>query len=275
MNKTNSLLLAGVLSATLMTSVNVNAADMAAAPAAAPASPHTLTTNFGLYTDYIFRGISYARGRGSVQGSVDYSHANGLYAGVWSSNVDRDAYAISGNTIEIDVYGGYVHTFNPDLSVNLGALYYYYPNNNKLGTAYNANSVDLTAAVTYKYFTAKYSYMPSKYFGFTDSNGSGYVEFNANYPVAQLAGLNLTAHVGRQYVSGTGVIADTSNSVYNYTDWQVGVNKDFAIASSTGWNAGLSYVDTNADKAYWAYSADSNFYKPGESKVLAFIKRTF
>jgi uncharacterized protein (TIGR02001 family) len=256
---------------------------MAAAPAAAPASPHTLTTNFGLYTDYIFRGISYAKERGSVQGSVDYSHANGLYAGVWSSNVDSDIYAISGNTIEIDIYGGYVHTFSPDLSVNLGALYYYYPTNKKLGTPYSPNSVDLTAAITYKYFTAKYSYMPSKYFGFIDSNGSGYVELNANYPVAQVAGLNLTAHVGRQYVAGTGHFdgiaypAVTSNSIYDYTDWQIGVNKDFAVASSTGWNAGLSYIDTNAKKTYQDIGAWSYYdgYKPGESKVLAYIKRTF
>jgi uncharacterized protein (TIGR02001 family) len=270
MNKTNSLLLAGVLSATLMTSVN---AAETAAPAAEPASPHTLTTNFGLYTDYIFRGISYAKEQGSVQGSVDYSHANGIYAGVWSSNVDADIYAINGNTMEIDIYGGYVHSFSPDLSLNLGALYYYYPNNKKLGTGYSSNSVDLTAALTYKFFTLKHSYMPTKYFGFKDSNGSGYTEFNISYPVAQLAGLNLTAHVGRQFVTGSGVITDTSNSVYDYTDWQVGVNKDFAVGPSTGWNAGLSYIDTNADAAYWVYS-DGTF-KPGESKVLGYIKRTF
>jgi uncharacterized protein (TIGR02001 family) len=275
MNKTNSLLLAGVLSATLMTSINVNAADMAAAPAAEPASPHTLTTNFGLYTDYIFRGISYARERGSVQGSMDYSHANGFYAGVWGSNVDSNAAAIAGNTLEIDLYGGYVHTFSPDLSLNLGALYYYYPTNKKI-TAYSANSVDLTAALTYKYFTAKYSYMPSKYFGVVDSNGSGYVELNAAYPVAQVEGLNLTAHVGRQYVSGTGALGDgISNSAFNYTDWQIGVNKDFSIASSTGWNAGLSYIDTNADPLVWTYSDADGGYKTGDSKVLAFIKRTF
>jgi uncharacterized protein (TIGR02001 family) len=272
MNKTNSLLLAGILSATLMTSVNANAADMAAASAAAPASPHTLTSNFGLYTDYIFRGISYAKERGSVQGSVDYSHANGIYAGVWSSNVDSDIYAINGNTMEIDLYGGYVHTFSPDLSLNLGALYYYYPNNKKLGNFNSANSIDLTAALTYKYFTAKYSYMPTKYFGAADSNGSGYVEFNANYPVAQLSGLNLTAHVGRQYVSGTGALVGQSNSGYDYTDWQLGVNKDFSIASSAGWNAGLSYIDTNADSSVWVYS---DGFKSGESKVLGYIKRTF
>ena len=51
---TSSLLLAGVLSATLMTSVNVRAEEAAAA---APASPHTLTANVGIFNDYLFRAV--------------------------------------------------------------------------------------------------------------------------------------------------------------------------------------------------------------------------
>ena len=108
--------------------------------------------------------------------------------------------------------------------------------------------------------------MPTKYYGAVDSEGSGYVEFNANYPVAQLAGLNLIAHVGHQKVEGA--------SAYDYTDWQIGVNKDFAVGSSTGWNAGLSYIDTDADSSLWVYSNDPSF-KSGEGKVLGYIKRTF
>jgi len=274
MNKTNSLLLAGVLSATLMTSVNVNAAETAA-PAAAPASPHTLTANVGFFTDYIFRGISYARERGAVQGGFDYSHANGLYAGVWGSNVSSDVLAIQGNTMEIDLYGGYVHQINPDLSINVGVLQFYYPTNKRDPVLFagNSNTTELNAAVTYKYFTLKHSYVASKFFGFADTQGSGYTEFNANYPVSQVAGLNLTAHVGHQFLAGSGVLgAGLSNSVYDYTDWQVGVNKDFSVASSAGWNAGLSYIDTNADSSLWVYS---DGFKSGESKVLGYIKRTF
>ena len=287
MNKTNSLLLAGVLSATLMTSVNVNAAETAA-PAAAPASPHTLTANVGLFSDYIFRGISYARGRGSVQGGFDYSHANGLYAGVWSSNVSSDVNAIQGNTMEIDLYGGYVHTFNPDLSINVGVLQFYYPTTKRDPNLFagSSNTTELNAAVTYKYFTLKHSYVASKFFGYYDSEGSGYTEFNVNYPVPQVAGLNFTAHVGHQYVAGKGAFdvawqgnpAVTSNSIYNYTDWQIGVNKDFSVGQSAGWNAGLSYIDTNATAfkngfQLWSYINEN--YNSGESKVLAYLKRTF
>ena len=278
MTKTNSLLLAGVLSATLMTSVNVNAAETAA-PAAEPASPHTVTTNVGVFTDYIFRGISYNHGKGAVQGGIDYSHSSGFFAGIWGSNVGSDDLAIQGNTVEMDIYGGYVHQFTPDLSVNVGLLQFFYPNGKRLPDLYagSSDTTELNAAVTYKYFTLKHSYVLTKWFGYYDSEGSGYTEFNVSYPVAQVAGLNLTAHVGHQYVAGTGA-ADmlttrtTSNSIYDYTDWSIGVNKDFSIAGGTGYNAGLTYIDTDAKDTsyYW-----NDGFKPGEEKVLAYFKRTF
>ncbi|MFZ9643138.1 MAG: TorF family putative porin, partial [Candidatus Methylopumilus sp.] len=120
---TSSLLLAGVLSATLMTSVNVRAEEAAAA---APASPHTFTANVGIFNDYLFRGVSYGKERGAIQGGIDYSHSSGLYLGVWSSSIEKES--LAGNTTEIDLYGGYVYPINADLSLNVGFLQFYYPN---------------------------------------------------------------------------------------------------------------------------------------------------
>ena len=60
----------------------------AAAPAAAPAaepSPHTLTGNAGLFSQYRFRGIMQTFGKPAFQGGVDYSHSSGFYAGNWNS----------------------------------------------------------------------------------------------------------------------------------------------------------------------------------------------
>ena len=59
-----------------------------AAPAAAPAepvSPHTFTYNIGLYSQYIFRGLTQTARRPALQGGADYSHSSGLYAGTWGS----------------------------------------------------------------------------------------------------------------------------------------------------------------------------------------------
>jgi hypothetical protein len=58
----------------------------------------------------------------------------------------------------------------------------------------------------------------------------------------------------------------------NYTDWLVGVNKDFSIAGSTGWNAGLNYTTTDADDNWYV---DSKGWETGNDRVIGYIKRTF
>ena len=52
-----------------------------AAPAAAEASPHTLTANVGLVSSYRFRGIDQTYGKPALQGGFDYAHSSGFYAG--------------------------------------------------------------------------------------------------------------------------------------------------------------------------------------------------
>jgi uncharacterized protein (TIGR02001 family) len=235
-----------LLASLLATALSAQAADeTAAAPAAAaPASPHTLSTNIGFFTDYTFRGISYTRERGAVQGGIDYSHSSGIYLGVWGTNVHNAA--LYGNTVEVDVYGGYIRPLTDNLSMNVGFL------------------------LTYKYFTLKHSYAITNFFGINDrfggdgdTRGSGYTELNFNYKLP-VADLNLALHVGRQTVR--------NYSQANYTDWLVGVNKDFSIAGSTGWNAGLNYTTTDADDSWYV---DSKGWETGNDRLIGYIKRTF
>ena len=54
---------------------------------APPTPEHTFTANIGLFSEYIFRGISQTGGKPAVQGGFDYSHASGFYAGTWASNI--------------------------------------------------------------------------------------------------------------------------------------------------------------------------------------------
>ena len=50
--------------------------ERAEAPSAeAEASPHVLTGNLAIATDYRFRGISQTFGKPAIQGGVDYLHA--------------------------------------------------------------------------------------------------------------------------------------------------------------------------------------------------------
>ena len=90
-----------------------------AAPAfaeeAAPASEHTVTANVMLASNYIFRGISQSQNKPAIQGGFDYSHASGLYAGTWASNVSWVG-TKDNNSMEWDFYAGYKGAFADDFS---------------------------------------------------------------------------------------------------------------------------------------------------------------
>ncbi|HEY5293218.1 MAG TPA: TorF family putative porin, partial [Burkholderiales bacterium] len=69
---------ASVAAAAIATAVSLPLTVSAqTAPAAAPASPHTVTGNVALTSDYIFRGLSQTNGDPAIQGGLDYSHASG------------------------------------------------------------------------------------------------------------------------------------------------------------------------------------------------------
>src|SRR5262245_6966550 len=85
-------------------------ASAQAAPAAAPASPHTFTGNMAIVSDYRFRGISQTFKQPALQGGLDYSHSSGFYVGNWNSNIDEGAGFPSGN-LEMDFYGGWKNTW--------------------------------------------------------------------------------------------------------------------------------------------------------------------
>lgn len=259
-----------MLAVMLASAFGATSTAYASEESAETASPHTLTTNIGLFTDYTFRGISYTKERGAVQGGIDYSHSSGFFLGVWATNIENNAFY--GNSSELDIYGGYTHQLSDDLSLTGGFIQYFFPgSNHPIGLNGNKgdspNNFEFNAAVTYKYFTLKHSASVTDYFGtdFGDgsSRGSGYTELNVNYKLP-VADLNLVAHVGRLHVR--------NYSEYNYTDWLVGVNKDFSILGSKGWNTGVNYTTTNADDNVYV---DAKGWEVGNDRFIGYIKRTF
>ena len=142
---------------------------MARAQSAAPASPHTLTGNMAVVSDYRFRGISQTFVQPAIQGGIDYSHASGFYLGNWNSNVSGQSYY--DGTIEMDVYGGFKKAFG-DFTVDVGLLQYWYPS--AKSAAFDAlykdpNTLEVYGALSYNVFTLKLSYSLTNLFGNYDS----------------------------------------------------------------------------------------------------------
>ena len=237
-------------------------------------SPHHLSGNVGVYSDYLFRGISYAHGHVTAQAAIDYVHDSGFFVGMAYTGVNKDS--IYGNTYEIDLYGGYQTTFANGLTLTTGLMEYYYPQNKEYA-GQSPNVTEVNVALDYRQFNLKYSHSLTDWFGANtvsvgntmigrhmtgegDSKGSHYIE--ASY-VTQLPGtdINCVFHVGHQVVR--------NYHVADYTDYSIGINKDFSVGSLKGWNAGLSYVmvDANDD---WYVANDG--YKTAQNKFFGYIR---
>ena len=198
----------------------------------APASPHTLTGNVGLFSQYVFRGLTQTNRDPALQGGFDYSHSSGFYAGTWASNISwlKENASVGGafpfnagtygqgGSLEWDFYGGYKGTFGKtDFTYDVGTLYYWYPG--KINSAFalaappfndvpKADTWEIYGALGWKWASAKYSYgVMNKTFGTKDSSGTWYLDLSANVPLGDyskaLDGWTLIAHWGYQKYSGT------------------------------------------------------------------------
>ena len=89
--------------------------------ASSAATALELSGNVALTSDYIWRGASQTDGAPAIQGGFDADLGNGLYAGVWASNVDFG----DDTSIETDLYGGWAGEFN-GVGVDVGYIHYHY-----------------------------------------------------------------------------------------------------------------------------------------------------
>lgn len=83
-----------------------------------PAALGATTAHVGVFSEYVFRGIT-ANGGAAVQGGIDYMRDSGLLAGVWASNANN----FGGS--EFDLYLAYLHKFSDTVMADIGVLYYY------------------------------------------------------------------------------------------------------------------------------------------------------
>ncbi len=82
-----------------------------------------LTANFGVVSNYFYRGLSETDGDAAVQGGLDFEADSGIYAGTWVSNVDFG----DGTSYELDVYLGFANELDSGLGYDFGYIYYAYP----------------------------------------------------------------------------------------------------------------------------------------------------
>lgn len=219
------------------------------------APEHELSYNVGVVSDYRYRGISQTVRRPALQGGIDYAHTpSGFYAGTWASTIRWIDDAGGDSNVEIDLYAGKTGQFGNGLTYDFGGLGYLYPNNDfkAIGLA-NANTFELYGQLGFGPGYVKYSHSLTDLFGVPDSDGSGYLDVGADFEISN--GFILNLHVGRQMIR---------RNPGDYTDWKVGVTKDFGVVE-----AALSVVGTNID------TFASNGRNVSDTGVLLSISKSF
>lgn len=220
---------------------------------------HEVSFNLGVTSDYRYRGISQSRLEPALQGGADYTHnPTGLYAGTWASSIKWINDANGGNkNVEIDLYAGKKGDLGKGFSYDVGGLYYWYPSNTTAAFTNSANTFELYGKLSYGPAYVKYSHSLTDLFGFVDSKNSGYLDVGYDYDLG--SGYTLNLHGGHQWIR--------NNSAANYSDYKVGVSKEFF-----GVGFGLAVIGTNAAKDVY-YTPYNKF--TGKTALVLTATKTF
>ena len=246
-----------------------------------------ITANVTLVNDYRFRGISQTNYQPAIQGGFDYAHESGLYVGNWNSTINWVSNTTNNGIkapLEMNFYGGFKkELIAPGFASDFGVLQYYYnqTGGNYNGMMLNPNTTEIYAAQNYTFGPlsgfGKVNYGLTNIFGIPNSTGSYYLDLTSNLDTG-FWGLSLNGHIGYQYVAGqpvsSGPLLQGQNNL-SYTDWKLGVTKDFG----GGLSLAASYVSTNANPNWWNTWSSTTTNNPtsaaGRGGAVVALTKTF
>jgi len=211
---------------------------------------HSTSASVALSSDYVWRGVSQTQRDAAISGSFDYSHASGLYAGVWASNVDEFVDGDKAN-LEIDTYAGYSSELgDTGIGYDIGWLRYIYPGI-AAGLDYDWNEYHL--ALSYSYFSASVNYTNEVYGDGGDN--AVYYTFGGAYEFEN--GVAIDANIGAYDYSDEATYGDDA-----HVDWNIGVSKELA-----GFGLDVRYFGSDSDLEAYVGSSD-----PSDSVVFTISK---
>lgn len=212
-----------------------------AACCATPAMAVDVSSEFGLVSDYRYRGFSLSDGKPAAQALITFEYDSGAYASIWTSTIDEDE--IDSN-IELDLIGGYAFNLGHKLSLDLSATYYVYPSgsdsNYVEGTAVLERVIGPTA------LKAGFSFVPRQHGTLGDQGDhhrNSYIFAGASYEFTKLP-LTLSAEFGHERgffdeVEGGGKWDWSMAADFDLDPFQLGLSYSGTDAGSDGLVASL------------------------------------
>ena len=175
--------------------------------------------NVSIATDYKFRGISQSDGE-AISGGFDVGFDSGFYVGTWGSSIED-----WGNGIELDYYAGFATDLSENVSIDVGYLYYGYPNADD-----DLDFEEIYGSVSFADLTLGFAYS-NDYFAETDK----YTYLYVDYSIALGEDFSLGLHYGDNSIDD-----EDGFGTPDYADWNVSLSTE-----AVGLEFSLSYVDTD------------------------------
>jgi uncharacterized protein (TIGR02001 family) len=192
--------------------------------------------NITLASNYIWRGIDQNNGNPAVQGGFDLNFQNGLYAGIWGSNVEGPQ---NSNNIEMDLYAGFTRGFG-DYGLDFAYIRYEYPKG-------SPDFEELMLQGSYKGLgLAYYHNLGTPQAGETES----YVRAKAEINLPSAVGMTLA--VGQN--TRKGVDKETNDALLGFNKHAGGVKLGIAVTTSnfdhvTGTKIETDFITVSVSKA--------------------------
>lgn len=186
----------------------------------------SLDLNIGAYSNYHSRGMSQTQNDPAIQGSATLAHSSGLYAGVWSSNVD---FGFGSKTRqEIDYYLGYYWQATDDIALDVTYYEYEYPKEG--GLNYSESFAKLSA----------YGGYVGGYYSDDLGGDQSYLYSFVGYETSLPMDIGLDLRYGRVDFKDDSFFDDNGSARDSFNEWQISLSKTLV---SLDWS--LAYVDSD------------------------------
>ena len=195
-----------------------------------------LSSNFGVVSDYVWRGQTQTNHGAAVQGGLDYEHASGFSIGTWASNVYVDS---TENQTELDVYASYSYSFNDDFAVSVGGIFYHYTQHP------GSDTFESNIGFDFYMFNLSVNHT-EEYFG--NKSSSMYYVLSTELALLKSQGLSVGLSVGSTTFDKENVVGSE-----DYIDYKVSLNK-----TAADYTVGIFYTDTDRETTPTATKPDDH-----------------